>query len=171
MASARFKKQLVDSLVGARRYALTLVRDPSKADDLVQEAILKALTNHSSFSEGTNFNAWLNQIIKNIFLDDQKSHKVSRTTYVGEDETGMIESNSSQQTDASLEAAAEQQIEKVQNFLFELPENERSAIMLWAEGYSYEEIAMELGVSRPNAAVILCRGRKKVNDYRERIEG
>ena len=39
------------------------------------------------------------------------------------------------------------------------------------QGYSYEEIATELGVSRPNAAVILCRGRKKVNDYRERIEG
>ena len=37
--------------------------------------------------------------------------------------------------------------------------------MLWAEGYSYEEIAQELSLSRGNAGVILCRARKLINDH------
>ena len=45
------------------------------------------------------------------------------------------------------------EVEEVQEFLFSLPDNERSVVMLWAEGYSYEEIARELSLSRGNAGV------------------
>ena len=43
-------------------------------------------------------------------------------------------------------------------------DGERSVVLLWAEGYSYEEIAHDLGISRSNAGVVLCRARKRLFD-------
>ena len=157
--TAEFKSELLQCLPKARRFALTLARDPSDADDLVQAAVEKALTNGSNFEKGTNMGAWLNTIIRNTFDDIQKSHAVSRTDVVGDDDFIL-------QNRATLESPAMNQIEveEVQEFLYSLPDTERSVVMLWAEGYSYDEIAQELDVSRGNAGVILCRARKLIND-------
>ena len=84
--TAEFKSELLQCLPKARRFALTLVRDPSDADDLVQSALEKALTNGSKFEKGTNMGAWLNMIIRNTFYDIQKSHAVSKTDVVGDDD-------------------------------------------------------------------------------------
>ena len=157
--TASFKSELLKVLPKARRFALTLVRDPSDADDLVQTAVEKALKNSEDFKKGTNMGAWLNTIIRNTFYDVQKSHAVAKTDVVGDD-------NSILENDTSVENPAMNQIEveEVQEFLFSLPDTDRSVVMLWAEGYSYDEIAHELGVSRGNAGVILCRARKLIND-------
>ena len=88
-----FKKALVDALPRARNYARTLARSEADADDLVHEAIERALKRSASFEIGTNINAWLNRIIKNVFLDEQKSHRVSKTTLMGDDEAGVMENN------------------------------------------------------------------------------
>ena len=159
-----FKTELIRALPRARKYAHTLVKSSADADDLLQEAIERALHNSRSFKEGSNLNAWLNRIIKNIFLDEQKSHRVSRTTLVGSDEAGVL-SNSSRGGSMAIEKI---EIAEIQSFLFTLPEAERTIVMLWAEGYSYEEIAAELGITRNNAAVILCRARKVLH---ERFKG
>ena len=59
---------LLDSLYNFARW---LVRDQSDAEDLVQEAYLKALRNFTSFRSGTNFRAWMFQILKNTFLSSR----------------------------------------------------------------------------------------------------
>ena len=153
-----FKAELVAALPSARRFALTLVRNGSDADDLVQSAIEKALRSSASFERGSNFIAWFNTIIRNIFLDDRKSHRVSRTTLVGDDEGGLMDTKTAI---SSTESLAE--VSEVQDFLFTLPDTERSVVMLWAEGFSYEEISEQLGITRSNAGVILCRARKTLN--------
>ena len=158
--TAFFKSELLKALPKARRFALTLVRDPSDADDLVQTAIEKALNNSANFEQGTNMGAWLNTIIRNTFYDVQKSHAVSKTDAIGDD--NFILENS---ITAENPAMNQIEVEEVQEFLFSLPDNERSVVMLWAEGYSYEEIAQELSLSRGNAGVILCRARKLINDH------
>lgn len=156
-----FKYALAQALPRARNYARTLVREAADADDLVQEALEKALRNSGSFERGTNINAWLNKIIRNLFLDDRKSHRVSRTTLVGDDETGVMETNFSTKSNGDLEV----EVSEVQDFVFTLPDTERSVVMLWAEGFSYEEIADELGITRSNAGVILCRARKSLSAH------
>ena len=156
-----FKSELISALPRARNFARTLVRDPADADDLVQEALEKALRHSDSFETGTNINAWLNKIIRNLFLDDQKSHRVSRTTLVGDDEMGVMETNFSTKSGGDLQV----EVSEVQDFVFTLPDAERSVVMLWAEGFSYEEIAEELGITRSNAGVILCRARKSLNAH------
>ena len=155
-----FKSELVASLSGARRYALTLTQNAADADDLVQSAVERALENASSFEYGTNFKGWFNRIIKNLFLDERKSHRVSKTILVGDDETGIMEGGAISQSEAETLL----EVDEVQEFLRTLPNTERSVVMLWAEGYSYEEIAGELDITRSNAGVILCRARKAIND-------
>ncbi len=159
MADEKFKKELVDALPGARRYARTLMREPADADDLVQEAIERAIKNWDSFEPGTNLNAWVNRIIKNIFLDQIKSHGVSRTTQLGDDEAGIMEKELSEPAIAEMEM----EISEIQDYLFTLSEDERSVVMLWAEGFTYQEIADQLNLSRANAGVILCRARESIN--------
>ena len=155
-----FKNELISALPKARKYARTLVRDTADADDLVQDAIERALKKSDSFEIGTNIHAWLNRIIKNVFLDEQKSHRVSKTTLVGDDEAEVMENNFSAGSSGDLEI----EVTEVQDFLYTMPENERSVVMLWAEGYSYEEIASELEITRSQAGVILCRARKALHD-------
>ena len=155
-----FKNELISALPKARKYARTLVRDMADADELVQDAIERALKKSDSFEIGTNINAWLNRIIKNVFLDEQKSHRVSRTTLVGEDKAGVMENNFSAGPSGDLEI----EVTEVQDFLYTMPDNERSVVMLWAEGYSYEEIASELDITRSHAGVILCRARKALHE-------
>lgn len=159
-ASENFKKELLASLPGARRYALTLVRNAVDADDLVQEAIERALAKSGAYESGTNFKAWLNKIIKNVFLDEQKSHRVARTSLMGDDESGVMDINMATASTGEVEI----EISEVQEFLFTLPDTERTVVMLWAEGYSYEEIASELSITRSNTGVLLCRARKLIND-------
>ncbi len=56
----------VDTLYGV---AMKLTRDPNAAEDLVQDAVLKAYQNWHQFSQGTNCRAWLLRILKNTFIN------------------------------------------------------------------------------------------------------
>ena len=84
-----------------------------------------------------------------------KRHEETKTQAVGED-TFKLE----QETKSAAEGVI--RTEEVHEFMFSsMPETERSVVLLWAEGYSYEEIASDLGISRSNAGVVLCRARKR----------
>ena len=85
---------------------------------------------------------------------------MSKTTLVGDDEAGVMENNFSAGPSGDLEI----EVSEVQDFLYTMPDNERSVVMLWAEGYSYEEIASELDITRSHAGVILCRARKALHE-------
>ena len=64
-----------------RPFALKLTRDNEDADDLMQETMLKAITNREKFSEGTNLKAWLYTIMKNTFIT-QYHRMVRRNTFI-----------------------------------------------------------------------------------------
>lgn len=59
---------LIDLIPSLRIYARNLTRGGDEADDLVQETLVKALANVSSFQKGTNLRAWLFTIMRNTFL-------------------------------------------------------------------------------------------------------
>jgi len=63
-----FNASLKDALPRLRVYALSLTRDPDRADNLVQQASLNALVGRESFRPGTNFGAWIFRIQRNAFL-------------------------------------------------------------------------------------------------------
>ena len=153
-----FRDALILCVDHSMLFARTLTRNPADAEDLVQEALTKAMCNWEAFELGSNLQAWLNRIVKNLFLDKMKSHAEIKTESVGDD-TSRLDKTTNSGPEATLVA------EQVHDFMFlHMPEKERSIVLLWAEGFSYEEIAQSMGITRSNAGVLLCRARKRLFD-------
>jgi len=57
-----------------RRYARALTNDDSRADDLVQSCLLRALTNQHQFENGSDLRSWLCTILHNLFISDMRRH-------------------------------------------------------------------------------------------------
>ena len=70
--------EVIDLIPRLRAYARVLTRDANDADDLVQETLLKALTNINSFKRGTMLRAWLFTIMRNSFYTNVKKRARER---------------------------------------------------------------------------------------------
>jgi RNA polymerase sigma-70 factor (ECF subfamily) len=72
MPSARFKDELLAEIKNLRAFAISLSGSISLADDLVQEAVLRAWSNPHRFHPGTNLRAWLFTILRNIYYSNYR---------------------------------------------------------------------------------------------------
>jgi len=68
-----FREALGALLPQLRAFARFLARDPARADDLVQDAVLRALERQEQWEEGTDLRAWCFRILRNRFLDQERS--------------------------------------------------------------------------------------------------
>jgi len=131
--SFNVRDALVAELPSLRAFASSLVRNPSEADDLVQETVLKAIKSADSFQEGTNLRAWLFTILRNTFYSTYRKRK--RETLDGD---GYYENK-------LVSAPAQQDhmdFEDMRSALNQLPDDQREALILvGASGMSYEEAA------------------------------
>jgi RNA polymerase sigma-70 factor (ECF subfamily) len=116
-----------------RAFAVSLCGSVDRADDLVQETLLRAIANIDRFQVGTNLPAWLFTILRNHFRSEyrKRRHEV-------EDAEGKYT--------ASLKAEPAQigaiEYGEFQNALAQLPDDQREALVLvGAAGFSYEEAA------------------------------
>ncbi len=69
---------MLKSLPHLRAFAISLTGDLTRADDLVQEALLRALSNLDRFEPGTNMRAWLFTILRNLFHTEFRKRKRKR---------------------------------------------------------------------------------------------
>ena len=151
-----FKVALIKASKTARIYALSLTRDKTRADDLVQDSLLRALENYERFEAGSNMEAWLNTILKRKFLDEQKSHGNSRTELMGDDGSYETTDSGTRQFDAKY-------LDQVNAYIDQqFSERDRSIFLMWVEGLSTDEMSNALGLSRSNVGVILFRIRKQI---------
>src|SRR5215212_11533202 len=65
-----FNRRLEEQIPRLRRYARALTRDASRADDLVQDTLMRALAKHQLWQEGTNLRAWLFTLMHNQHVND-----------------------------------------------------------------------------------------------------
>ena len=72
------REEMISHLPALRAFALSLVRSPSGADDAVQDAIVKAMTNFDKFERGTNMRAWLFTILRNTYYSSQRKYRRER---------------------------------------------------------------------------------------------
>src|ERR1041384_1063219 len=131
------KDQILASIPSLRAFAISLSGNVDRADDLVQETVLRALANIDSFEPGTNMSAWLFTILRNLFRSEYRKRRREV-----EDATGMYaESMKSQpQQGSRLE------FEELRAALAQLPDDQREAVILvGASGFSYEEAAAICG--------------------------
>jgi RNA polymerase sigma-70 factor (ECF subfamily) len=80
--SAAFEQLALPLLPSLYNHAVWLTRNPTEAEDLVQETISKALRAFDSFQSGTNFKAWAFRILRNTFLTSRTGIATSHTVFL-----------------------------------------------------------------------------------------
>src|SRR6187551_1538015 len=129
--------ELRDALLAAvpslRAFAISLSGQVDRADDLVQDTLLRALANIDRFERGTNLNAWLFTILRNLFHSEYRKRRREV-----EDPDGSYAGRLRVQP----EQGARLDFEDFRSALAKLPPDQREALLLvGASGFSYEEAA------------------------------
>jgi RNA polymerase sigma-70 factor, ECF subfamily len=138
-------------------YACWLARDRAAAEDLVQEAYMKALKGFASFQQGTNFRAWMYRILRNTFLTTQAGLKAAAS--LDADGDGTPEPATDETPETLLLARADQ--ETIERALDELTVAHREVILLCdLEEMSYQEIAQTLAIPVGTVMSRLSRARR-----------
>src|SRR5882672_7967909 len=81
MATTEFNTILLDNAGFLKPFAVNLTKDTEAANDLYQETLYKALSNHEKYHAGTNIRAWLFTIMRNIFINDYRRKVRHRTIF------------------------------------------------------------------------------------------
>ena len=130
---AAWREQVIALIPSLRAFAWSLSRDPSDADDMVQETLTKAWTHRDKFRPGTNLRAWLFTILRNSWYS-----ALAKSRRETPDEDGKMAATLT--SPASQEWAME--LRQLQTALNHLPPEHREAlVMVGAAGLSYEEAA------------------------------
>src|SRR5258705_5670923 len=131
-----------------------MTRNPSDAEDLVQETYLRAYRGFGGFREGTNLKAWLYRILTNTFINQYRAKK-RRPDQVDLDDVedfyifrrlGGLEAADAERT-AETEALESMPDDEVKQALESIPEQFRMAVILAdIQGFSYKDMAQILDV-------------------------
>jgi len=70
-----FRQNLTGAAPNLRAFGISLTHDPDRADDLVQETLMRAWNKRERFQPGTNLHAWLFTILRNAFFSEQRKRK------------------------------------------------------------------------------------------------
>lgn len=158
-----FNTEMIPHMDSLYNFAIRLANDPSDAEDLVQDTIVKAYRFFSSYERGTNAKAWLFRILKNSYINNYR--KQSKQPYkVDYDEISTyyesVRSERSDTTDMEQIMYRELLDDEVTRALNKLPEDFRTVVLLCdIEGFTYEEIANMLDVPIGTIRSRLHRGR------------
>lgn len=158
---------------------MTHLRDEAEAMDIVQDTFVKAWTRREQFQVDTNFRAWLFRIAANGCLDRIRRRKIRRADEIDERTTsddlaeGDLPSVGTYGRASPLQEHARNQLgERLQKALDTLPDAMRQAVLLCdVHGYSYQEIADEMGIPKGTVMSRLFYARKKLQlelaDFRD----
>ena len=164
---AEFEREALvhlDSLYGA---AYRLTRNPRDAEDLVQDAVLRAYRFWDSFEKDSNCKAWLLRILTNTFINEYQRKKRSREVLdaaaAEQDAVDgvLVHASAATQRDAQQMLVERSVSDDVQRALDALPDDFRTAVVLCdIEGLSYKEIAEIMECPVGTVMSRLFRGRR-----------
>ena len=163
-AFVQLAQQHLDSLY---RTALRMTNDHAVAEDIVQEACLKAYANFARYSPDTNFKAWLFRILANLCIDHlRRSAKISMIPI----DTAPVEGESFQSCDRSTDSPEVQAMRRdTQQALVDAlatlaPEPRAVVVLILIEGMSYDEAAECLDMPLNTVRSKLHRARKRLQE-------
>jgi RNA polymerase sigma-70 factor, ECF subfamily len=151
---------LRDALLAAvpslRAFAISLCGQVDRADDLVQDTLLRALSNLHRFQRGTNLNAWLFTILRNLFHSEYRKRRREV-----EDPDGSY----AERLKVQPEQGARLDFEDFRTALAKLPHDQREALLLiGASGFSYEEAAAICGCAVGTIKSRVSRARSRLQE-------
>jgi len=157
-----FRRELVGLIPQLRAFARTLAGDPTAADDLAQDAMMKAWDARASFEIGTNMKAWTFMILRNQFYSEKRrswrqaqldQDAAERTLVAVDDPSGPIA------------------LDELRLGLGMLPPEQREALILvGAGGFAYEEAAEICGCAVGTVKSRVSRARRALQLILERGE-
>jgi RNA polymerase sigma-70 factor (ECF subfamily) len=163
---ARFERDVLPLLPSLYGAAMRMTRNPSDAEDLVQDTYLRAFRGFGGFQEGTNLKAWLYRILTNSFINTYRKKQREPQTVEGPDDADewyLYDRLGGRNVEVSAENEVLDRIPDadVKAALESLSENFRLAVLLAdVEGFSYREIAEIMDVPIGTVMSRLHRGRK-----------
>src|SRR5450432_1005016 len=164
----RFEQDVVPFLGQLYPAALRMTRNPTDAEDLVQETSAKAYAAFHQFQTGTNLRAWLNRILTTTFINVYRKRKREPQQALGGDlQEWQMSADRLAPPSPSAEAEALDRItdSDLLRALRELPGEFRTAVYLAdIEGYPYREIAEIMGTPVGTVMSRLHRGRRKIRE-------
>jgi len=147
-----FKQGLVQLIPHLRAFARTLTGDPTAADDLAQDAMMKAWDARASFQLGTNMKAWTFMILRNQFYSDKR--RSWRQT--------QLDQEAAERTLVAVDdPSAPLALDELRRALNTLPAEQREALVLvGAGGFAYEEAASICGCAVGTVKSRVSRARR-----------
>ena len=146
--------------------ALRMTGNPQDAEDMAQEAFLKAYRSLPEFRGESKFSVWLYRIVSNVCLDHlRKQSRRPSSSLTMEDDDGEEQQYDVPDESASPEKLLEQKLtrEAVQRGLNQLPDEQRQILLLRElRGLSYEEIGEALGLEAGTVKSRIFRARKRL---------
>src|ERR687894_124801 len=156
---AAFKRELVGLIPHLRAFARTLCGDPAAADDLAQDAMMKAWDARTSFQPGTNMKAWTFMILRNQFYSEKRrSWRQSQLDQEAAERTLV----------ATDDPASPIALDELRQALSSLPDEQREALILvGAGGFAYEEAAEICGCAVGTVKSRVSRARRALHGILE----
>jgi RNA polymerase sigma-70 factor, ECF subfamily len=175
---AHFTELAMEHMPALYSAALRMTRNPSDAEDLVQETYLRAYRGFGGFTEGTNLRAWLYRILTNTYINSYRAAKRRPEIADVEDVEDLYLYHRLSSADGSPSRSAEEEAlasftdDEVKAAIESLPEAFRMAVLLAdVEGFSYKEIAEITDVPIGTVMSRIHRGRralqKALHDFAE----
>jgi RNA polymerase sigma-70 factor (ECF subfamily) len=151
-----FKREMLATLPSLRVCALSFPANHDKADDLVQDTVMKAWAKQSSFEMGTNIKAWLFTILRNEFYSQMR--KRGREV---QDSDGAF----TERLSVHPSQYGSMDLEDFKKALAQLPDDQREAVILiGASGFSYEEAAAICDCAVGTMKSRVSRARSRLTD-------
>ena len=157
------RDELPEHLPALRAFAISLTRDATQADDLVQDTIVKAWSNFDKFTPGSNLRAWLFTILRNTFFSAKRKTKREVADPDGIHTAGLYEkpAHDGRLAFSDFQTAFDKLT----------PEQREVLILVGASGFSYEEAAEMTGVAVGTVKSRANRARQKLCELLDLKDG
>ena len=151
--AAGLRRQVAALLPELRAFARFLARDRTQADDIVQDALVRALGALDQFQPGTNLKAWLFTIGRNVFYEQARRRKREQLAMADQ-------AHADPQVESRSATISSHDISDLQSMIWTLPPSMREALILvGAQEMTHEEAAAICGVPVGTMKARLSRAR------------
>ncbi len=144
MTAIEFTNQVQKLSYSLKPIAMNLTRDLDDAKDLIQETLLKALSNKDKFKAGTNLKAWLYTIMRNSFINNY--NKITKRSSNIDSEDYFLYINSDQNFITQNGANGKFMMRDINKAIELLEDDYRTPFMMYYTGFKYLEIAEQLQI-------------------------
>lgn len=166
--TARFTRDTAPLIASLQRQAQRLTRNHTDAEDLLQDALLRAYSGFHTFRPGSNFNAWLHRILINTYISDYRKRQRRPVQYPTDEITDLQLAANARHSSTGLRSAEDLALEGLPDHAISaamqaLPEQFRTAVYYAdVEGLRFKEIAKLMDTPLGTVMSRLHRGRNQL---------